>query len=279
MNQRRLIQLAVTAVIAAMTIGVGVLWPKHTAIVCAPTRTSAEASLGVVHFTDAVHNTALVIQTDPNAPDVGHFTFDTAAGVAFVGGPATGFSAHAAPMNAATCAGLTQVFYSGPAQVIAPTQQGASAQVATARVQLEASLDLAHLAATISFRDLTDRLSFVDTTLPPPDAMATTQKFNQSATRQDWVTMYQDMASADTLGLTPAQFAQQMATAAQQTGTITAITVTSGPTVKSTAEGVVYYIVEEQVTVSLNGATSQERIGSVFVLEDGRWKFWFSKTL
>lgn len=279
MNQRRLVQLAVTVILAGMTIGVGVLLPKHIASACVPTRSSAEASLGVVRFSDTIHNTSLVIQTNPNAPDAGNFTFNTSAGVSFTGGPASGLSGHGATATVATCAGLTQVSYTGPAQVVAPTQQGANAQVATARVQLEATLDLTHLAATITFRDLTDRLTFVDTTVAPPDAMATAQRFNQSAIHQDWATMYQSMASSDVLGLSPAQFAQQMAQAEQQTGTITSITVISGPTVKSSAEGDIYYTIVEQVTVSLNGATSQQRIGSVFVLENGQWKFWFSKTM
>lgn len=276
---RRLIQLTVTLLLAGLAIGVGLRWPARAVVACAPTRPGGGSALGVVRFLDATRHTSLVIETDPSATDRGAFTFETGSGVQYSGGPAHGLAAGDNSASAQACAGLTQVSYTGAAQMIAPAQQSAHSTVSTTRVELHATLDLVHLAATIDFRDLTNGQVFAVTTQAPPDALQTSKQFNQNAVQQNWTAVYQDMASADVQGMTPDQFAQTMTQSAQTTGTVTNITITSAPVVKSSQDGIVYYIVDEQVTLSLNGATSQVNIASVFLLEDGQWRFWFSKNL
>lgn len=277
MKQTLLIPLTVTVLLAGLVVGVGVLWPKTLGPRCTPVRGQTVASLGMARFADTTQHTSLTLQTDASAKDAGAFVYETPAGARYSGGAVQGLRGNGD--SAATCAGLLQVSYTGAAQLFTPNAAGTSDTQTSASVSLHATINLNKLVATIRFQDQTRHLTFNTTTQAPPDAAATATRFNQSTVKQDWPAVYQGMAANDTQGLTVAQFTAQIQAQEQQSGTITAISVTSGPTVGSTPQGVIYFIENERVTSVLNGSTSVTNVASVYVLENGAWRFLFSKTL
>jgi hypothetical protein len=76
---------------------------------------------------------------------------------------------------------------------------------------------------------------------------------------------------------TEEEFAQIMAQQVQQVGTISTITPTSQPIVKTNPDGNIYFLISEKVTMTKNGISNTQSMISVYILEGGIWKFWFSK--
>lgn len=68
-----------------------------------------------------------------------------------------------------------------------------------------------------------------------------------------------------------------MAQQVQSGGTITAIVMTSPPEVITNTDEAPYFLFQEQVTTVKNGKTQTQSLTSIFLLEDGAWKYWFSK--
>jgi|SRR5579884_1415206 len=103
------------------------------------------------------------------------------------------------------------------------------------------------------------------------------QKYNQAAIKQDWTTVYDLTSQSVTAGYTEAQFAQMMTQQVQNIGTISSISATSNPQVTINSANTIYFTISEKVTINKNGMTQSKSMIVVFILENGSWKFWFSK--
>jgi hypothetical protein len=100
----------------------------------------------------------------------------------------------------------------------------------------------------------------------------------QSASSGDWTAVYK-LSSESISGqyTTPDDFAAAMRQQQSQVGTITGISsLTTAPLVQLDATGQAYFAVTQTVTLDKGGSTSTRGVTSYYVLEDGRWLFWFS---
>lgn len=231
---------------------------------------STDPGAGMYIFTDTVLHTSFTIQTDATSALAGAFTFDTSASVQYHGGQARDLQPHGSSSTLG-------VHYDGAVQMIVPIPSGAGEQMTSATVHLNATLDLAHLTATVEMTDATNSQHFVLVTAVPGGESAVIAAYNQAVMNRDWATLYTLSSSAITGSLSEAQFAQQMAQDVQTSGAITHITVTSAPQVGSNPAGMTYFTVSEQVTTTLNGAATTQQVNSVYLLENGQWMFWFSR--
>ena len=111
----------------------------------------------------------------------------------------------------------------------------------------------------------------------PGNERQVVQTYNQAAMKQDWATLYGTTSKITTGDATEEQFAQMMAQQAQTSGTISSITNTSNPAVKTNPDGIIYFTIHEQVTIVKNGTSQTQSMISLYILEDGVWKYWFSK--
>lgn len=114
-------------------------------------------------------------------------------------------------------------------------------------------------------------------TVIPGDERQVVQAYNQAAIKQDWAALYTTTSEITTGDATEAQFAQMMAHHAQASGTISSITTTSSPAVKTNPDGIIYFTIHEQVTMVKHGTSQAQSMISLYILEDGVWKYWFSK--
>ncbi len=117
----------------------------------------------------------------------------------------------------------------------------------------------------------------VQKTVIPGNERQVTQMYNQAVMKQDWATVYASTSRIVTGDLTQEQYAQILSQQIQNGGTISSIVMTSNPEVITNADEAPYFIVQEQVTTVKNGKTQTQSLTSIFILEDGAWKYWFSK--
>ena len=114
-------------------------------------------------------------------------------------------------------------------------------------------------------------------TVIPANERQVVQIYNQAAMKQDWATVYATTSKIVVGDTSPGQFAQMMAQQARDSGSVLSITMTSPPIVKTNPDGITYFTIHEQVVIIKNGTSQTQSVISLFILEDGSWKFWFSK--
>lgn len=269
---------AVAALAVAASLGVVlVIHPPQRGCQAAPTSSGVHGTIGLVRFNDTTQNTSLVIQTDSHAKDSGNFTYVAADASYYEAGPATRVQALAFGGDPLQCAGLEAYQFDGNAQRSVPQPGGIVGKATQVHVRLTAILDLVHLGATITFSDLTDKLSFVTTVKPPPDMHAAVTTYEQAMVAQNWTQLYSLTAPSVTAGYTSAQFAAALQQQEKQVGTITAVTVVSGPVIGTNPAGITYFTVTEQWTVNHNGQVQTSTYISTYILENGTWMFWYSQ--
>jgi hypothetical protein len=103
------------------------------------------------------------------------------------------------------------------------------------------------------------------------------QTYNQALLKQDWATVYASTSNIVVGDYTQEQFAQMMARQVQNVGVVSSITTTSNPEVKTNPDGIIYFTIHEHAIVVKNGTSQTQSLISLFILENGAWKFWFSK--
>jgi hypothetical protein len=92
-----------------------------------------------------------------------------------------------------------------------------------------------------------------------------------------WQQVYDSSSSVIRGQYSNDQFAAAMAHAIEKVGKITAITpVAETIAVRTSPTGQTYFIAHSNVTFSLKGQNSTRTIASYYLLEGGRWRFWFS---
>ncbi len=114
-------------------------------------------------------------------------------------------------------------------------------------------------------------------TVIPTNERQVVQTYNQALAKQNWATIYATTSNIVVGNYTPDQFAQMMAQQVQDVGTVSSISTTSNPEVKTNPDGTLYFTINEQVVFIKNGVSQTQSLISIFILEDGTWKFWFSK--
>jgi hypothetical protein len=114
-------------------------------------------------------------------------------------------------------------------------------------------------------------------TVIPGNEHQIVQTYNQAAMKQDWATIYASSSEIVVAGYTEAQFAQMMSHQVQEEGSISSISVISAPQVKTNADGTTYFTISEQVTMTKNNVSKMQSLISIYILENGVWKFWFTK--
>ena len=114
-------------------------------------------------------------------------------------------------------------------------------------------------------------------TVVPANERRVVQTYNQAVIKQDWATVYVNTSNIVTGNNTQEQFAQAMAVQEQNEGKVVSITVTSPPQVFTNSGGSPYFTIQEQEVIVQNGITQTQSLLSVYLLEDGTWKYWFSK--
>jgi hypothetical protein len=93
----------------------------------------------------------------------------------------------------------------------------------------------------------------------------------------DWTAVYQLSSESVTGQYMPDEFAAAMKQQESQVGTITAISpLTAAPTIQLDPTGQAYFAVTQTVTLDKGGNTSTRDVTSYYILEEGRWRFWFS---
>lgn len=121
--------------------------------------------------------------------------------------------------------------------------------------------------------------TIVQKTVIPGNERQVIQMYNQAIMKQDWAIVYAT-SSKDVIGdASQERFAQMMAQQVQDAGTISSIITTSNPEVNTNPDGIIYFSVHEQEVLVKNGTSHTQSLISIFVLEDGTWKYWFSKKL
>jgi hypothetical protein len=116
-------------------------------------------------------------------------------------------------------------------------------------------------------------------TVIPGNERQVVQSYNQAIIRQDWATMYASTAQSVIGSQTQEEFAQAMAQQVKNEGTISSIITTSNPEVKTNPDGLIYFTVFEKVVIVKNSLSQTISIVSVFILENGTWKYFTSKKL
>lgn len=250
-------------------IGIGLGWPQH-AFGCTPSKPTHATSY--VRFTDSLRQTSLTLQTDAHAADYRTFAFVTSGGAIYQGGPVTGLQTQS------LCSSLITIGYQGATRLSTPTAAGQSNDLSAAQILMSAEIDLVHLTASVQLQDTTNHTAFQAVTKAPPDASATVSRYNQALISQDWATVYALSSQAMTQGYTETQFAKVFSDQVQQYGAITKIIVLSPPKVATNPAGIVYFTVAEQATLYHQAHVTTTNATSVFVLDGGMWKYWFSQT-
>jgi hypothetical protein len=284
---RRWITRGVSLCLVGVVIGVlvvALLWTRHSGPPAAssqqPTQTPTAAGSpqptqpptvqqpldGLpVRFSDTANNTKLAVQTNMTDPDVGIFTFGIPSGDQYHGGQASDLQ------QVGDGETMFSLSYQGTVELVPP---GLEAVPGTASVTIEASFDLVQGQATAEFTDKTTKQHFRLRTQLPGGQLQAVEKFNKALLAQDWATVYALTSKSVTDAITEDQFAQQIMQQEQSTGTITAISITSSPhTTIDLGSGLTGFTVDEQMTVTLNGASKAESFTNLFILEDGVWKF------
>ena len=256
--------------IVVVTIGAAIILPKQIPMGCQhPTVVS---TVSAVRFRDTGNGTSLTLQVNPQLPHFGQFRYSTAQGSLYQGEPVKGLQPSGASHDLITCAGLLQVTFAGSGILTDATQATSQAQV-----QLSAIINLTHYTASITFHDLSHNQSFTTTTNPPVDEAHTVTQFDTDFVQKNWTSLYQLTSSALTQGETAAQFATTLTAQEQKSGTVTNIVDLTPPQIGSNPAGIVYFTLNQQLTVQLKGVPQTQIVTSVFVLENGAWRYWFSQ--
>ncbi|WIG58256.1 MAG: hypothetical protein OJF49_001001 [Ktedonobacterales bacterium] len=243
-------------------------------------QTAALTTAGNVRFNDTQQHTSFVVQTDTHAPDAGKFTYLTANGAQYRGGPASGLTTSAASMAAGdplACAGYLHLTFDGTTTLTTPGAEGHPATNSQATIHLVALLNLAHLTASTTLTDNTNHTSFTTVTSAPPDMRGAVNTYTQAAIQQDWQTVYPLLSRSAIGSYSESQFAAAMKKQVDTVGALTAATITSAPQVHTTTLGVTYFTVNEQVTMTRKGTPTTTNQMAVYVLEDNAWKLWFTQ--
>ncbi len=103
--------------------------------------------------------------------------------------------------------------------------------------------------------------------------------YNQALVKQDWTTIYASTAQSVLGSDSQEQFAQTMEQQVQSQGSISSITVTSEPEIKTSSGGMIYFTVFETVALNQQSTTRKLTIVSVFILENAKWKYFTSKSV
>jgi hypothetical protein len=276
------------------------MWKDHTARASThttpiPAVRPADTVTGhLARFQDTIHHTRLIVQTDAKDVDAGIFTFvlvtQAQTSVAIL---PTAIQSQIAQFHGGNTKDLTPngngqftLSYQGPVELILPenfSKRGNS--VSTAQVSINGTFNTVNLQANVSLvyttGEVTQQSYILQTTGPgaPIDAV---NNYNNallpqpSTQKPDFATVYNLTSQGVTNGYTEAQFAQLLQQQEQSVGKITAISVVSTSQIITDPAGITYFTEKERVTKTKNNTSRTDTFTSVFVVEDGVWKFWFS---
>ena len=241
------------------------------------------AANSLLRFDDTINQTSLTIQTDPQAPDAGIFTFVTPEGKQYHGGQASDLTRVSGTKY--------QLSYRGKVQLITPVDQSASTDAGaasplknpavlsrTAVVSITGQIDTQSLQAqNVQLLDTANQgKPFVLDSRPPGGAVFEVEKYHQALLHQDYATLTSDAAEEAVSGYSQQQFIQLLNALDRKFGTATTIETRSAPEIRTNPAGMTYFRVHEKVIRTLNGVDRVYNVVSVFVLDEGGWKFWFS---
>ena len=109
-------------------------------------------------------------------------------------------------------------------------------------------------------------------------AQQSVMTFDQAVIAQNWAKVYALSAPDITGQYSEAQLAATLGSHASTVGSIPALTVqASAPALRFTVGGEAFFAVDQQATLSQNGATTTRSLTSYYLFEGGQWLFWFSK--
>ncbi len=271
------------------------MWKDHTARAATHTTTSpavraANTVTGhLARFQDTVHHTRLIVQTDAKDVDYGIFTFvlvtQAQTSVAIV---STAIQGQIAQFHGGNAGDLTTngngqftLTYQGPVELILPenfSKRGNA--VSTAQVSVQGTFDTVSLQANVTLV-YNETALILQTTGPGAPADAVNNYNNailpQPSTQEpDFATLFNLTSLGVTNGYTETQFAQLLQQQELSVGKITAISVVSTSQIITDPAGITYFTEKERVTKTKNNTSRTDTFTSVFVVEDGVWKFWFS---
>lgn len=226
-------------------------------------------STGFVRFRDTERNTSFAVQINRTDPNAGVCNFVIPTGAQYLGGQASALQQKDEEK--------LEVHYDGPAQMYSPINDGQDEIITTVMVHINAEIDLKERHATAEIQDDTNNQHFVMVTHVPDGKLQAVEAYEQAIIHQDWAALYAVSSRTTTGAHTEAEFAQLISEQARTVGTITDISLTSEPQVRIDIEaGITFFTVTEQATISLtslNGASQTQSFTSMFILEDGTWKF------
>lgn len=128
-------------------------------------------------------------------------------------------------------------------------------------------------------RDQSNNRTFQTTTHPPPNEDKAVQSFSGALATHNWQSLYQ-MTSQNVLqNESAAQFQNALQAQEAEMGTVISISDFSTPQIGSNPAGIIYFTVNQHLTMQHNGETQMQDVTSVFVLEHGVWKYWFSQPI
>ncbi len=241
------------------------------------------AANSLLRFDDTINQTSLTIQTDTQAPDAGIFTFLTPDGKQYHGGQAGDLTLISGTRY--------QLSYQGKVQLITPVNQSAAPDtgvasqlnnpavlVRTTAVSITGQIDTQSLQAQkVRLLDTSSQgKPFVLDSRPPGGAVFEVEKYHQALLHQDYATLTGDAAEEAVSGYSQQQFVQLLSGLDRKFGTVTIAQTRSTPEIRTNAAGMTYFRVHEKITRTLNGVDHVYNVISVFVLDEGGWKFWFS---
>lgn len=249
---RRMVRLACLALVAAVML-VSIDLPVDAA-----------QPFGVVVLRGR-DGATLTIQADRGAADAGAFTFVVPGSLAIVGADRAQIRDSSTTHFAAR--------YSGPADVYRP-----GADPVRASIVLEAEVERedgrTHGEAKIAANDREFHLETVE--LPRAIPAATLTAFENATRSGDWAAVYQMLSADFSRSITASAFVDAARAQVASLGPITSIRRLAIGQPQVNDQGIVYATVQYAVTRSApQGSISTGYVG-YFVLENGRWRLWYT---
>ena len=217
-------------------------------------------------FYDDKRGTSFTLVVNPSSTQFGQFIFAVSGLGQYQGGSADAIQI--------LPDGRISLHYQGHATLIS-SNDGTNVP---ASVALNANINPLRTNATITLSENKMNRQFQVVALPPqgkPEAVVT--EYTAAIENSDFSTLY-ELTSQTTKGnLSQEEFEQLLNEQITQEGNIVNIEDLSNPQIETNAAGLIFFTVDQRVTIEKDGLQSTQDFTSVFLSEEEEWRFWFAE--
>lgn len=250
------------AIIAAALVAliIPAAWFVYSAVASSPAHP--------IRLYDDKRGTSFSLVADPSSGHAGRFIFAVQGVGQYRGGSRE--SVRELPN------GRIQVHYKGPAE-LTPVGEGLTSSEAVSLV-LNANIDRGRNAATVTLSEGRPGREFQLVVHPTKgDIGSIAAQYNAAAVTSNPAALYALTAKAALGNLTQDQFAEMLQEQIAENGRIINIEGISSPVLETNAAGLVFSTVQQRVLYEKDGVQQVQDFTSVFLDEEGEWRFWFSE--